>query len=702
MRVTSSMYYQNLYSQNNSHLTNKLFDVNKQIASGLKIQYASDDISTFTQTMNLDNEISSLEQITNSTQSGYKVSNQTDEIMNEFNDTMNRMRTLLIQGANDTNSDLSRDAISTELRGIEKHLKNLSNTSINGQYLFSGSLVDVKPISDDGTYNGNSDDRKAFLGSNVQQTYNISGSELFLGEEVSVRRNISSNVENNDLVNKYIKLGGTGDDTFVNEESTIRDLMGDSDDNVDVGTKKHFFYIRGANTDGTAIKEKFSMSDDETVNGLMERIGTIYGNTPNLHMVNVTMNESGQIEIEDKLRGSSKIDFHMIGALDLDGGTDADVTDIDDLDDGEQDFSKIMNGTSTAGNSDLHVKEFVLSNLKATDSSSMIDGIIYDRTQFSKDGSKVSSSAPQILKDTNAFASGSTKLSEVADITQGTIDPSDDTLSGTQFVLSGIDTSGNTYNATIDLDKSVANGGNGSSFTIGGNTYDIYGANTPRVAVDADDITYQQLMDVINMTVTGVLPTGNTSAEYDTAIKTSNYSGETYLSYDGRIEFGDMLHANTEATISLYDSKSDDFSAGVRGSVMTFNTNNALTITDAKTDVFKTIDTIISAMENYQNYPNAKDGDVRGVGIQNSISMMDNLQNHMLRTHSKVGAQSNALQSSLDRTEMLDIASKTLRSSIIDTDLAEASLELTKLSLNYESMLSTVGKVSKLSLVNYL
>ena len=44
----------------------------------------------------------------------------------------------------------------------------------------------------------------------------------------------------------------------------------------------------------------------------------------------------------------------------------------------------------------------------------------------------------------------------------------------------------------------------------------------------------------------------------------------------------------------------------------------------------------------------------------------------------------------------------TLRSSVIDTDLAEASLELTQLSLNYEAMLSTVGKISKLSLVNYL
>jgi flagellar hook-associated protein 3 FlgL len=51
---------------------------------------------------------------------------------------------------------------------------------------------------------------------------------------------------------------------------------------------------------------------------------------------------------------------------------------------------------------------------------------------------------------------------------------------------------------------------------------------------------------------------------------------------------------------------------------------------------------------------------------------------------------------------MLEISSKSLRSSIIDTDLAEASLSLAQLNTNYQAMLSTVSKISKLSLVNYL
>ena len=44
MRVTQSMYYENMYANRNDSLQSSLFDVNKQIASGLKIQYAKDDV----------------------------------------------------------------------------------------------------------------------------------------------------------------------------------------------------------------------------------------------------------------------------------------------------------------------------------------------------------------------------------------------------------------------------------------------------------------------------------------------------------------------------------------------------------------------------------------------------------------------------------------------------------------------------------
>lgn len=692
MRVTNSMYYKNIFGENNALLSKNLFDVNKQIASGLKIQYAHDDIRTFSETMRLDNEIAVLGQIKNSTQSAFKLSDQTDTVLGEFETSMSRTRTLLLKAANGTNSETSLDAIAQELRAVEDHFRNLANTSINGQYLFSGSAVDIKPITDDGTYLGNGQLLKAFTGSGTSQQYNISGEELFLGEKKLVKREVTTNVIQSNLISKYPALQSATDTgiSSLTGSNTIRDLMGDSDNIIDVGVQKHFFYVSGTASDGTSFNQKIQMSDDDKIDALLTQIGNLYGNAPNVKVVNVNMNSQGQIVVEDKVKGSSKVDFHIVGATDLSGGVAADVINIDDLGVGEPDFDKIMLGVSTAVNPNLYVKEFIKSSLSPADgvaATNLIEGTIYDRTQFFVDGAKTSSNVSQIAKGTNVFATSSTKLSEVA---------SGATLDGKSFTLEGVDVNGNVYSAQIDLATA------GSTFTVGGNTYNIFNVASPRVAVAADEMTYKQLMDVMNMVVTGNLPAAapGSSAQYDSAIETADLRGRTFLSHDGKIVFEEMNSGNTSARIALYDTNSGDFSAPAPA--ITFNTNNAITVRDPKTDFFRTLDEIITAVENYKLYPDSSSGDVRNIGIENAISMMDDLQDHVLRSHSQVGAQTNALSTSLQRTELLEISSMSLRSSVVDTDLAEASLKLAQLTTNYQAMLSTVGKISGLSLVNYL
>ncbi len=699
MRVTQSMYYNNIFGNNNSKLNKELFDVNKQIASGLKIQYASDDVRTFTETMRLDNEMVTIGQTKKSIESGYKVSNQTDVAMNEFTNNMNRMRTLLVQAANDTNDNTSRNAIVKELRGIEENLKSLSNTSINGQYLFSGSAVSVKPISADGSYNGNDIDMKAFVGSNNQQKYNITGAELFLGEESSVKREITTNVVHNALV--------TGN-TFTNT-STLDDLMGDKDkDTSTINT--NYFYMRGTKSDGTSIKEKFSLASNATVQDLLDQIETSYGSGT----VNVSMNSSGQITVADKIKGSSKLDFHIVGAVDYSGGSAADVTDIDNLDGGE---------TTYPPNGNLFVQEFMKSGLNpASGAAKNIEGIVYDRANFTKNGASLTSSIPQVMKrshfaslngqvvdtiadgDRNAFAKPNTLLSEVVD-TQTEITPSTTpktyTIAGEELTLSGSDITGNIYDGKISFEpvSGANNDGGGVKFTLNGTDYHVYNVDGTRV--DPDKMTYQQLMDVTNMAVTGSFPASDDADSYHAAVQNATTSGITKLTYDGKMKFKDLTQPITKASIALYDTKSDDFSSN-KAAFASFNANNAITVRDPKTDFFKTINDMIQGVESYNNKPDANDTTIRNVGIQNAIVMMDDLQDHVFRTQSVAGAQSNTLSTSLERTQILEVGTMSLRSSVIDTDLAESSLKLSQLTLNYKAMLSTVSKVSQLSLVNYM
>jgi flagellar hook-associated protein 3 FlgL len=834
MRATLSGYYRNLQFDQ-SKVAKELFDVTKQISSGQKIQYAHEDTSVFIDAVRLDNEVTTLTQVKQNAMSALQVSTNTDTTMNEMTKILDTMKVKLITAANETNTQESLNAIAAELRGLEKNLIQLANTSIDGKYIFSGSEVNTKPIDSNGLYQGNDKDIKAFIGSGVSQTYNINGADLFLGAENDTQRKITMNVPLINQTELYPDVmkdenipRASGQEDYITDLSTIRDLMGDNDTFVDTVNAQHHFYIRGTDHDGLTFKETISMRDDETVGELMTRIGEAYGNSPSNELVSVTINVNGQIEIEDKRAGSSKLDFHMVANTNSDStlaNTDAngaalDVNDLNTNNTHIKDFIKsdytafvsnigqsqdlydpnrfqlssdfltqdgqkarastlltdvlrsdvqsitftgtdsaspagvavagsfdvldgsgnsktmqdLMNAIDTAydvGNDILVTMKngkMIISRVDGTapdvdvqleaynapagggvvvDGLPSHAGVAFDEAQFKKEGSRLEGNVSQVVKSDNSYATGNTKLIDVADITQGTAANS---LDGTILALSGIDVNGQAFDVQINLNSA------GSTFThSNGNTYDIFDVSTPtRVPVDADEMTYQQLMDVMNMVITNNLPANATPAgtdvEYDTAVLASNSTSSTSISYDGKIRFDQFGVTNTQASFKLADANASDFSdqdlitPGVQteASVLTFQSNNALTISDPKTDFFKQIDEIISSIEAGRIRSDGTLDDPRNVGVQNSIQALDDLSEHLYNQHSIAGVQSQTLQVTSDRTEMLIINTQILRSETLDVDFAEASLEMKQLELNYQAMLSTVSRISQLSLVNYL
>ncbi len=812
MRITNSMYYKGVFSPNKNRISQSLFDVNKQISSGLKIEYAKDDVSVFSDTMRLDNEINTLEQAKSSTTSALKISTQTDKTLNDFQTTLDRMKVLMVNAANASQNGESLDAIYKELKGLRSHLINLGNTSINGKYLFSGSAFDIKPIDKDGKYYGNDKELKAFGGSNIQIQYNIPGSELFLGEESQRHRKISTNIKNlnqselhPDIMNDPVEPGAVPTEKFITRDDTIRDLMGDTDNDPTNDPVSHF-YIKGVKHNGETFSKELSYNSTQKVGDLLDDIADLYGK----NSVDVRLNEFGQIEITDKIQGSSKLDFHMFGAVDFDldgnGSDDAGGKTIDQLQNldvtlkdftnsnktvavsdtklvhnpydatqlslsgkyidlttdqnAKTDtlFSKVvfdrakqiqLSGTATDGSSvsatfsigattnmqdfldaldtnfdkddslsfyldngkikvsssdDTSVTNLDISLQTQDSSSNSVKGfgadsfLAYDRIAFDKSGATLSSNESQIVKDDNSYATMQTKLSEVADLSQGT----NGTLDGEKLYIEGVNVNGEYVRTTINLLDS------GSTYTIekdsnGDGTYDtavvtnfdIFNLEDPRSATSADNVTYKQLSDIVNMTLTDQTPASNSADDYDTAIKNSENYAQTSLNEKGKMVFKETGVATTDAKLSIYDANNEP-------GVLSFQKNSSLTVTDPKTDFFSQLDKAIEAVRKGRVRADGNAEDPRNVGIQNGIQIIDDIGSHVTRVHTKIGALSNSLQQSADRSEMLSISTKTLRSDVLDTDIAEASMKLNQLTLNYQAILSTIGRVSKLSLVNYL
>jgi len=337
MRVTNSLFYTNSKNDYQRNMQ-ELYKVNTQIASKTKILNSFEDSGVYVDTMRLNYEVATLEQIKESSSKAKTYANNTDKVLNQFTDALTQFKTKLVQAASESNSSTSLDALGNELEALRNHMVNLGNTSINGQYLFSGTAVTTRPFNADGTYNGNDGEIEAIIGSGVKLPYNITGEDLFLGSDTDYNKILSTNVKmfNQSKLHPDIMIddGTLSEEVYLSETDTIRDLVGDSD-NDKTNDPDALFYVSGRNSDGDAFSEKIQMSSSSEVSDLLESIGNAYGNTSTNKVVDVNMNAHGQIEIKDLRQGNALLDFHIFGAVDRGAGAgtvgNADKTDVDEL-----------------------------------------------------------------------------------------------------------------------------------------------------------------------------------------------------------------------------------------------------------------------------------------------------------------------------------------------------------------------------------
>lgn len=317
-RFTTLQYQQN---KTQSGLNNVLAQMN-----GLKIQYGYQNSTIFNKTLALDFNINTLTQSKELATNALTFTKHTDTALSELTKSMDNFKTKLVQGANDIHSETSRLAIAKDLKAIRDHFLSISNTSVGGEFIFGGTATTKQPFNADGTYNGNGDTLSALLSSHNLMSYNITGKELFFGSDNDKNRVISTNIPKfnqsklNPKIMDPLHPTGVSEEVHIKASDTLRDLVGDNDADPS-NDPAEVFYITGRKPDGTAFKSKFSMNvaytdknQATTVQDLLDKIGREFGNTEVGKVVDVTLNEWGEIEIKDLTGGRSNIEFTMVSS----------------------------------------------------------------------------------------------------------------------------------------------------------------------------------------------------------------------------------------------------------------------------------------------------------------------------------------------------------------------------------------------------
>ncbi len=826
MRVTFGSKYNQMNNYQNA-LQNKINDTNMQIASGLKIRYGYQNSNINNQNLKFQYEENTLDQGIDVAQNAYTSTLNTDKALQEFSKTMETFKTKLIQSANDVHSETSRAAIANDLERLREHMMNVANTSIGGEFLFGGSKVDRPPIDSEGKYHGNGEDLNALISSDNLVPYNISGQDLFLGADKDKHKLITTNIKlfnQNKLhpdVMDALEHSSLPEEVFIKPSDTLRELIGDNDKDP-TNDPKEFFYLQGIRPDGSSFKEKFALDkayqnkeSATKVSDLLDRIGHAYGNTSQNKVVDVSLNNWGQIEIKNLTPGSENLDFHLISS-------DGDFDDLDALRSSGKRVTEYVKSAFVTDRSLSQVKAvpnmynprvleipsvFVTKNnvlankntklseifgdsvetlkINASDDTSAIkipnlpigldipilldvknstikdlkDAIKerfnnevdmeietngrlriidnssnqspisfalsaldqkglevagiptnnaseYQKTYFNKEGAKLESNVAQIAQ--NGAANGSTKLSEVAN----------GSLENSVFNMKLNDVNGSFLEAQMILDN------NGAFLSLpNGIKIPLYDPTSADIqASKPNEVTYRQLMDAMSIALNysntdpaiyqqiSDNPTSKESKErFIELLKQAKGNLSVNLNEEGKVIIQDNMHSNTKMQFMLFDKDANDFSQNALHSdkpSLKLNANNALIIDKPSVNFFDQLENTITSVRKGIYRPDALgdtySSDMRNLGIQNGITLIDHLSDHIEKMIAKNGAHGKAFENIIRRNEVLKTQVQSIRGETTGTDMAETYNKFSNLTNNYNAVLASTNKINNLSLTKYL
>ncbi|MDQ0161923.1 flagellar hook-associated protein FlgL [Aeribacillus alveayuensis] len=215
MRVTQTMLAQNSLRYI-SKSYERLGKIQDQLSTGKKITRPSDDPVVAMKGMYYRTNVTEVEQYKRNISEIYQWIETSESGIEHTNKALQRVRELLVQALNGTNSESERGAIAAEIKQIKQDIVNVANTQVAGRYIFNGTDTDKPPVAD---------------GNPPVATLNPNPFMVEVSKNVKLQANVNpENVFSQDLFNT---LQDIQDALEANDSSNLNNLLSQLDGHLD-------------------------------------------------------------------------------------------------------------------------------------------------------------------------------------------------------------------------------------------------------------------------------------------------------------------------------------------------------------------------------------------------------------------------------------------------------------------------------------
>ena len=184
MRVTQGMIATNSLR----HLSQSYSNMGKyqdQLATGKKINRPSDDPVVAIKGMHYRSNLTEVEQYKRNLNEAYQWMESSEAGIDHATQVMQRVRELVVQGQNGSNSPSDLKAIGVEIGQLKEDIANVANTQVAGRYIFNGTKTDSAPVTiTDGaiSVDMNTDAFNVEVSNGVNLKVNINATNVFGSE----------------------------------------------------------------------------------------------------------------------------------------------------------------------------------------------------------------------------------------------------------------------------------------------------------------------------------------------------------------------------------------------------------------------------------------------------------------------------------------------------------------------------------------
>ena len=146
MRISNELLIER-FLRTHREIMDRLEKASYQLSTGKRLEAPSDDPSGESQILGLKRSIEEMNRFLDNINLGDSWLSVADSAFDKLDRYIERVRTLSLQGANDTQDADSRRAIAEELGQIFGELVEIGNTKAMGRYIFGGTKTDRKPFA---------------------------------------------------------------------------------------------------------------------------------------------------------------------------------------------------------------------------------------------------------------------------------------------------------------------------------------------------------------------------------------------------------------------------------------------------------------------------------------------------------------------------------------------------------------------------